>query len=370
MDTIVRDYREQECCPPPPLNLLWELTLRCNCRCTHCAAGGGTPRADELNTEEALAVCEQVAELRASSVCLMGGEALLRPDWDLVALRLRELGVTALGLATNGIALDTETWRRLEILGFCQVVISLDGIIPEVHDRRRRRPGASQAAKRGIVEMASRPLAHKTVITSVDIGNIGELSAIRNWLLENAPGVTWAINYASPTPEGRLQRSDSIGVDHFLYLTQFISANRARYREQLDIIGAHGLGYCSECYPDLGDFTWSGCQAGISTLGLRSDGNVTGCLILPDHFIEGNVRERSLSEIWRDYRSFRYNRSFSADMLTGECSGCRWGEICRGGCREIGFSWTGSPFEAPFCLYRLESCNDLSVAGNTDEARK
>lgn len=366
----MRDYVEQECCPPPPLHLLWELTLRCNCRCTHCAVAAGTPRADELTTDEALAVCEQVAELEAASVCLMGGEALLRPDWDLIALRLKELGVTALGLATNGIALNAEAWRKLEILEFCQVVISLDGIAPEIHDSRRRRPGASQAAKRGIMEMASRPLAHKTVVTSVDVKNIEELDAIRDWLLENAPGVTWTINYSSPTPEGRLARSNSIGVDDFLYLAEFIHTNRARYREQLDITGAHGLGYCSESCWDLGDFTWLGCQAGISTLGLRSDGNVTGCLIQSDHFIEGNVRKRSLSQIWRDSMSFRYNRSFSADMLEGECRGCKWGEICRGGCREIAFSYTGSPFEAPFCLYRLEECEDLSVRGATGEVSK
>jgi len=130
----------------PPQHLLWELTLRCNCRCTHCAAGGGRPRTNELETEAALEVCEQIAALGVPSVCLMGGEALLRPDWDLIALRLRELGVGALGLVTNGIALDDDTWRRLEILEFVQVVISLDGTTPEVVDQRRRRPGALAAA--------------------------------------------------------------------------------------------------------------------------------------------------------------------------------------------------------------------------------
>ncbi len=70
---------------PPPRTLLWELTLKCQCRCSHCAAAGGKPRPDELSMDEALAVCDQIAKLGISSVCLMGGEPLLHPDWKKIA---------------------------------------------------------------------------------------------------------------------------------------------------------------------------------------------------------------------------------------------------------------------------------------------
>ncbi len=337
-----------------PETLLWELTLRCNCRCTHCAAAAGRSRSSELTMAEALSVCTQIAALGAGSVCFMGGEALLRPDWDRIALRLRELGVSSLGLVTNGIALTDTAWRKLEVLGFCQLVISLDGATAQVHDGRRRKEGAFAKATGAIKEMATRPFPYKNVITSVDKSNIDELPRIRDWLLSHAPQVTWTINYASPTPDSRMDAQDAVTVDEFLRLARFIAKSRAELGGRMEITGTHGLGYFSTCYPDLHNFTWSGCQAGISTLGLRSDGNVTGCLILSDPFIEGNVRERSLLEIWNDPRGFAYNRRFSIEMLKAGCEGCGWQHQCRGGCREIAYSYTADPFDTPFCLYRLE----------------
>ena len=46
--------------------------------------------------------------------------------------------------------------------------------------------------------------------------------------------------------------------------------------------------------------TWSGCMAGIEVIGIRSNGDVLGCLSLGDDFVEANVRQRPLAEIWRD----------------------------------------------------------------------
>ncbi len=345
----------------PPTSLLWELTLKCNCRCTHCAAAAGGARKEELNTTEALSACQQMADLNVGSVCFMGGEALLRPDWDRIALRLKELGISALGLVTNGIALDATAWRKLEILEFCQLVISLDGVTPEVHDKRRRRKGALVMAKNAIKEMSGRPLEFKNVMTSVDKSNLEELPYIRDWLLAHAPHITWTINYASPVPGSRMDPRDTVDVDDFLSLVRFIAQNRAEHADHLAITGTHSMGYFSKCYPDLHNFTWEGCQAGISTLGLRSDGSVTGCLILSDPFIEGNVREKSLSEIWHDPDSFAYNRRFSADMLTGQCKGCSRGEACRGGCLETAYSLNNDPFDMAFCLHRLEREGLLEV---------
>lgn len=338
--------------------LLWELTLKCQCRCSHCAAAGGKPRSDELSIEEALAVCDQIAKLGVSSVCLMGGEPLLHPDWEKIASRLRELGLDQ-GLATNGIALDTHTWGTLERLGFSQIVISLDGASAAIHDTRRQRKGALEAAQKAIREMVSRPIRERTVVTSIDRNNLGELAPLRDWLLEHAPGITWMINIASPTPASRMDKTHVLNIAEFLKLVKFIAESRKMYRGQLDVTGTHCMGYFSQKYPDLYNYTWSGCQAGITTLGLRSDGSITGCLIMSDHFIEGNVRQQSLFDIWMDPGAFSYNRRFSMDMLKGKCKTCRLGALCRGGCRETAFSFTGDPFDPPFCLHYLETIGTL-----------
>jgi radical SAM protein with 4Fe4S-binding SPASM domain len=63
-----------------------------------------------------------------------------------------------------------------------------------------------------------------------------------------------------------------------------------------------------------------GCQAGVSVMGVQSDGSVKGCLSLSDEFVAGNVKEKPLTEIWHNSNAFDYNRNFTTDSLKGECN--------------------------------------------------
>ena len=93
-----------------------------------------------------------------------------------------------------------------------------------------------------------------------------------------------------------------------------------------------------------------GLGAGLTTLGIDSVGNVRGCESLYDErFIEGNLRRRSLREIWEDENAFVYNRRFEPRMLTGKCASCEMGEYCGGGCRSYNFFAGGKLYESPLC---------------------
>ena len=337
-----------------PSYVIWEITRACNLRCAHCAAGAGRRADGELSTTEAEAVCEELAAIGTPSVCLMGGEVFLRRDWEAIAARLRALGLNV-GIITNGWLLDDGIARRLEALGVCQVGISLDAARPEVHDAIRGVQGAHGRALEGIRTVQKLPfLSYRTVITSVHKGNLGELEGIRDLLVEEAPGFDWMVNTSSPHAEMRMPREACLEEEGFLRLARFIAGSRPAIRDRLRLSATHDLGYFSRRLPDLHDFQWRGCPAGIETLGITAEGNVKGCLILSDRFIEGNVRAHPLGGLWRDPARFAYNRSFQVDWLTGKCRGCPHGPVCRGGCRDHAESFTGSPFEAPFCLYRLE----------------
>jgi radical SAM protein with 4Fe4S-binding SPASM domain len=192
------------------------------------------------------------------------------------------------------------------------------------------------------------------VITSVSRANLGELEAIRDYLMASARGFTWMINIASPRADGRMGRDEALDADGVRRLSAFIHDSRRRCRPDLDVTATHDLGYFSRRYPDLHSFTWQGCEAGLKTLGIRSDGDVLGCLILEDPFVEDNLRRRRLKEIWNDPDAFAYNRRFSIELLQGACRGCEHGEICRGGCRDHAHAFTGAMYHYPFCLHRME----------------
>jgi len=336
-----------------PQYVLWEITLACNFRCAHCASSAGRPRQDELTTDEALKVCDDLAGLGVPSVCLMGGEPLVRKDWPRIAERLRVLGVEV-GLFTNGWRFDDRTASEVERLDICQVGTSLDAADPEVHDRMRNKPGAHDRVMDLIRRMADMPLAFRTVVTSVSRTNLPELPGICEILLEHATGFNWMINVSSCHDPNRFEPLGILDHEGFMELARFVHEKRAGCRGRLEVAATHDLGYFSSSMPDLHDFEWTGCVAGLETLGIRSNGDVTGCLVMDDSFIEGNLRDRSLASLWADPDAFSYNRRFKRDKLEGACKGCDLGEQCRGGCRDHAVSFTGSRFDYPFCLHRIE----------------
>lgn len=97
---------------------------------------------------------------------------------------------------------------------------------------------------------------------------------------------------------------------------------------------------------------WRGCQAGLKMIGIDSAGNVKGCESLyADEFIEGNLRDHTLRELWSREDGFAYNRRFHESKLTGQCAGCDKGPVCRGGCRGSNYFSTGSLYENAYCCY-------------------
>ncbi|MBR1741619.1 MAG: SPASM domain-containing protein [Lachnospiraceae bacterium] len=86
-------------------------------------------------------------------------------------------------------------------------------------------------------------------------------------------------------------------------------------------------------------------------IGIDSIGNVRGCeAMYDDYFIEGNVRTSTLKEIWESPDSFRYNRGFKTELLTGKCRKCTYGRVCAGGCRSYNYFAHGKLYESPFCV--------------------
>jgi radical SAM protein with 4Fe4S-binding SPASM domain len=98
---------------------------------------------------------------------------------------------------------------------------------------------------------------------------------------------------------------------------------------------------------------WTGCHAGLQVVGIESHGDVKGCPSMPAEFVAGNLRERSLGDIWRDEERFAYNTRWREDKLTGFCRACAFRRLCRAGCTTYAYSVTGTIYENPYCLYRI-----------------
>ena len=76
--------------------------------------------------------------------------------------------------------------------------------------------------------------------------------------------------------------------------------------------------------------------------------------------IEGNLRQKTLREIWENPNAFCYNRGFTPELLTGKRASCDKGAFCAGGCRGYNYFLHGKLYEAPFCVKNTtRGVNDL-----------
>ena len=335
---------------------VWEITLKCNIHCLHCGSSANSKtRKDELTTFEALDLIEQLADLGCKRVVLSGGEPFLRKDWAVLALRVRDLGMDVTFIS-NGFMVDDDIVDLLKIIEPTGVGFSLDGGVEETHDYIRGKKGVFKRCVNAL-KICSKAGFYTSAVSSIHKKNINELEKILEILLEN--GVrAWQIQTA--TPQGRMPLELAIDEEEFYYLAQFIAQKRKEYKNIIDIYESDCMGYYSVLSKDFFNKKWRGCQAGLQIIGIESDGTIKGCLSLHGKdYEEGNIRNKSLAEIWNDKNNFKLNRRFSPDSLVGICKDCKWGQVCRGGCSEKAKSFTGSRYGSPFCLYQYEKKHNI-----------
>lgn len=328
------------------LNLaIWEMTKKCNLHCVHCiSAADQTPRENELTTLEGLKLLEDLAELNCENIVLSGGEPFIHSDWGIFAQKIKNLGLN-LYFISNGYAIDDDTLDVLYQLSPNSIALSLDGGSAEVHDAIRGKKGVFDHLVH-VMKKAREMDLHISVASTMHKNNIDEIDNILKVLLECKIPV-WQIQMAKPN--GRMKKEDVLSEEQYYKLAEKIVELRKTYEDKIKIIEADCIGYYSKLSPGLDMQQWSGCQCGIQTLSIESNGNVKGC---PNMItVEGNIRELSLKEIWNDHSKFSYNRRFQHSMLKGYCSECKYGNICRGGCGENPIDTAGNPY----CLYKIET---------------
>jgi len=329
--------------------IVWEITLKCNMKCIHCGSSAGKTREEEMTTDESLELCGDLAKIGCKGIGLIGGELFLRNDWFEIASEIKNLGMQ-LSIVSNGFLIDEKLASKISKLEPDSVGISIDGSNAKTHDYIRRVNGSFERAVNALKFLKNQNIP-TSIITTVHKLNFKELPEIKNLILKK--DIAWQIQIASPF--GRFKQKYSLSQKEFYSVGLFIASLKNKYRmEDLPVAGAHNLGYYSRVMPNLQLQEWQGCQAGITNLGIQSNGNVKGCLSLPDEFVETNVKKKNIMDVWNDPNAFAYNRNFKKASLAGFCRGCIHSMTCKGGCLSMAYNFNKRR-ENTFCFYRIES---------------
>ncbi|HDD46016.1 MAG TPA: radical SAM protein [Candidatus Aenigmarchaeota archaeon] len=336
-----------------PFLIVWNLTRQCNLRCKHCYENAtSTAGKDELTTDEAKQAIDEFANAGVVAVAFSGGEPLLRKDFFEIAnyAKQREFYVS---LATNGTLITKDVARKLKrVVDY--VEISLDGF-EEVHDRFRGVEGAWKRSVAGIKNCVNAGIdtCVATTVTKYNLSSIPrllefvekELKANRFIVFNYVPaGRGKGIVEHDITPEEREKLlaflyskliSKSCMLDVFSTAPQYaVTAVRSGSES---IVATH---FTNKAAMDmlkgrakaLAEFI-GGCGAGRLYCGLEPNGDVEPCVFIPIKL--GNIREKSLVEIW--HNSEILDKIRKREEFEG-CGECKYRYIC-GGCRARAYGY-------------------------------
>jgi len=333
-----------------PSIAVWEITMGCNMRCKHCGSSCTSSLPGELTTEEALDLCDQLGSLGFKYVNLSGGEPLLRKDWDQIAERLNSLGVQPL-MISNGWFVDDSMAKRIHEVGVGKFAISLDGL-RSTHDYMRCEGSFDRVMK--ALRILDDNGVHTAIITTINKRNLPELMEMKDILKEQGVG-TWQLQIATPMgsfhgykEELMLEPEQLNDIIDFAY----------EVKDEIGVCLGDCIGYYSKKAHEVSkaffqseSAVWQGCPAGKHSLGILHNGDIIGCnSIRSDEFIEGNIRQKSLKDIWEI--GFAWNRENSRQKLNELCSDCQYADCCLGGCPNIRLCLNGAiTNENTYCVY-------------------
>ncbi len=323
---------------------VWEITLACCFSCKYCGSSGGRARENELTTAECIDVVHQLAGLGCRRVSLIGGEVFMRRDWKEIVKELTASNIKT-AIITNGFLFGESILNDLKEVNVESVAVSLDSV-ETVHDRYRQQ-GSFKRAVTAIEKLADAGIT-VTVISTLNSDSVEYLPEFYN-ILVNKPIAAWQLQACSPM--GNAAKSGMGYRFDFGKVISFVEQYKDDAPFAMGI--ADNIGYFTDSEGTLRGNSvscFTGCRAGLTVLGIDSIGNIRGCESMYDEsFIEGNIRNRKLSDIWNDPNAFAYNRKFDATKLTGACAQCEYGKFCAGGCRSYNFFVHGNMYESPAC---------------------
>jgi len=358
---------------PAPRLIFWESTAGCNLKCIHCrrvtVADQLTPQ--DLSTQEAFHLIDEIAALGRSIFVLSGGEPMFRPDILEIARYATDAGLIV-ALATNGTMIDDQVAQQIKESGVQRVSISFDGANAETHDMFRGLPGSFDAAVRGVRALRNIgiPVQINTTVAKhneaqlegvLQLAKDLDVVALHLFLLvpvgcgvqiaeeqmisaqEYERVLNWLYDTERAEPDLQLKATCA---PHYFRVMHQRRAEERRNGVNVDLTASYDRQVNGHPHGQMHAAT-KGCLAGTGVCFVSHRGEVFPCGYLPVE--AGNVRKQNFADIWQDSELFAEMRN--PDLLGGKCGECNFNHLC-GGCRARAYG-TGGDYlaEEPFCAY-------------------
>ncbi len=362
-----------------PFTVLWEVTRACALACRHCRAKA-QPRPDprQLTTEESLRLVDQIAEFGSPILVFTGGDPMMRRDLEqLIRYASQEKGLRT-SLTPSSTALVTK--KRLKSVmdaGIRRIALSLDGPNEDIHDSFRGFSGSFRRTMEILQDAQDVGLSVQvnTTVTKLNLPYLEEMVPF----LERYGAVQWSLFFLVPVGRARIEDmitpQEHEQVYNWLYdlskSSPFdvkatnaqpyrrVAIQRARAEMEKKDVSIQGAGFQ---YADGLNRPVKGVNDGKGVMFISHVGEVYPTGFFP--LSAGNVRKRSVVEIYRNSTLFRNLRDES--KLKGKCAVCEFRDVC-GGNRSRAYALTGDPMESePTCVWVPPKYREMVERGEAE----
>ncbi len=293
----------------------FELTHRCNQRCSHCYLRSVIPGADpagEMSLKEVTGVLDQLAGMQVMFITLTGGEIFTRQDAEQILRAAAERGFV-FTLMTNGSMIKPAEARMLRQFRPLEVHVSLLGLAA-THDRITGVPGSFNMSVRAmdlLREQGVRVRAKLIVTRPV----VGELAALETLARAHADALVRSIDLV-PGIDGELPGSDMVlDADNL---------SRLRFMDSAWLEDDCGASAGADADVSARPPESHLCNAGRSLAAIDPAGNVFPCISF--RLPMGNVRDNPLAQIWNSDTMLEVARLTRRDLV--DCNGCELRRFC------------------------------------------
>ncbi|KPJ51886.1 MAG: hypothetical protein AMJ37_03960 [Dehalococcoidia bacterium DG_18] len=332
----------------PPFLVSYSITTKCNLTCKHCYSEAIEDRApDELTTKEALRLVDDLADWKIRLLVLDGGEPLCRDDFLEIASHASKRGIRTV-VGSNGTLINERMARKMVEAGVQSVAISIDGANAETHDSFRGKSGSFHEALAGAsaLKMVGLPFQFNMIISKVTLSQIPDMLKLAVESGANAAELFDLVEAGRAKEECRgevLDTGERKTIMEWLAQAQVDCPILIRVPacpmyplilKQREIRPIHIPMEMLRRVP----YYSRGCAAGMpfGYIVIRANGEVNPCMLL--QVALGNVRERSITQIWQESQVLAQLRSRA--LLKGMCGECEYKMECAG-CRGRAYERTG-----------------------------
>jgi Fe-coproporphyrin III synthase len=343
--------------------VVWNMTRRCNLKCVHCYAKSENLFYDnELNSEQSIAMMDDLAEFGVPVLLFSGGEPFTHPKLVEYAHYAVSKGMRAV-ISTNGTLITREKAKALKEVGLSYVGISLDGL-EETHDSFRGLKGAFKMAMAGIENCKEAGIKVGLRFT-VNKRNVQDIPGIFDLLEEKEIPRACFYHLVYSGRGSEIAKEDLSHEETRKVLDLIMDRTRDLHdrHKPKEILTVDNHADGPYVYKRLLKEDEKRAAEVLELLEMNegnNSGRGIGCIswdgeVHPDQFWRekslGNVKDKPFSQIWTDTdNEFLMKLKDKKNHVKGRCADCRWLNICGGNFRARAESVANDPWDSdPAC---------------------